>query len=103
MGEIITKTTTLNLKPCGYRHSIDGNIIKIEPVGNGKTITNDIENVVATIEEERGIDSNDYYILYLDSEGMWVWVLFSSYGFPHFRDMVGDYEKSKQMLPVKAE
>ena len=86
-----------------FKHSIDGNIIKIEPVGNGKTITNDIENVVATIEEERGIDSNDYYILYLDSERMWVWVLFSSYGFPHFKDMVRDYEESKRMLPVKAE
>ena len=87
------------MKPANFKHSIDGNIIKIEPVGNGKTITNDIENVVATIEGERGIDSNDYQILYLDSTGVWVWVVFSSYGFPHFRDMVRDYEQSKQMLP----
>ena len=90
--------------PPTFKHSIDGNIIKIEPVRNdGKTITNDIEDVVATIEEERGIDSNDYHILYLDSEGMWVWVVFSFYGFPHFRDMVRDYEESKRILPVKAE
>ncbi len=82
-----------------FRYEIDGNIIKVEPTGNGKTITNDIENVVATIEQERGIDSEDYKILYLDSEGTWVWVFFSSYGFPHFKDLTGDYEESKQILP----
>lgn len=89
------------MKPAQFRHSIDGDIIKIEPVGSGKTITNDIENVVAAIEQEQGIDPNDYFILYLDSTGIWVWVIFSSYGFPHFKDLAFSYEESKKMLPAK--
>lgn len=48
------------------------NIIKIEDLNLGnKSITNDIENVVAEIARLEKIDPAQYMIVYKDSEGTW--------------------------------
>jgi hypothetical protein len=48
------------------------NVILIEDLNlGGKSVTNDIENVVSTISKTEGIDTKDYMIVYRDSMGIW--------------------------------
>jgi hypothetical protein len=57
-----------------YRIGIfeDQNILLIwdKNLGN-RSVTNDIENVVADIAAYEDVDPKDYVILYRDSEGLW--------------------------------
>lgn len=53
------------------RDAYGKDVIVIMPAGNGRTLTNDIENVVAEIIEKEQIDIRDYLVLYEDTEGRW--------------------------------
>lgn len=43
----------------------------IDRDSGGMSVTNDIENVVASIEEKEGIDTKDCMVMYRDSSGIW--------------------------------
>ena len=48
------------------------NFIFIEDLNMGnRSVTNDIENVVADIAKRESINPRQYYIIYRDSEGNW--------------------------------
>lgn len=53
---------------CRYDYRFTGNVLFIEDLGGGKTVTNDIHNVLKEIIETEG-DIDAWRILYRDSYG----------------------------------
>ena len=53
-----------------YNYTIDGNIIFIEGTGEGKTVTNSIEEILKEITVEMNASMDNFKILYRDSEGI---------------------------------
>src|ERR1700733_6927926 len=56
-----------------YIQLIEGyNFIIIEDINNGSmSVTNDIENIVKSIEEKENIKATDFFIVYRDSDDTW--------------------------------
>lgn len=52
-----------------YDYKVEGSILWIEDKGGMKSVTNDIENVLADIAKDRGISNKK--IMYKDSDGIW--------------------------------
>lgn len=52
-----------------YKYKIEDNLIFIEDAGGWKSVTNDIENVLADIAKDNNISGKK--IMYKDSDGIW--------------------------------
>jgi hypothetical protein len=97
MGKLLKKQITMNKFHAEFDYVIDGNIIIITDLNyGGKSVTNDIENVIRDIsmdlKRESGCGICNYKIIYQDSQGMFDEVLVNEKGeFKNFRCL---YEKS---------
>lgn len=63
----------------------------------GRSVTNDIENVVDDIAEKEGIDPRQYFIAYKDTDGNWDGWDYMTTGFFFFRDMLKQLPSSHSL------
>jgi hypothetical protein len=64
-----------------YSRAVYGNVIAIIDHAEGKSVTNDAENVIADLIR-RGFDLSQYRVIYKDTRGIWVQMLVDRTG--HF-------------------
>jgi len=64
-----------------YSHSVHGNVIAIIDHDQGRSVTNDAENVIADLFRQ-GFDLSRYQVIYRDTRGIWDQLLVDSTG--HF-------------------
>jgi len=70
-GENIHKErSTPNMFPSEYSYHFDEGILVIIDHGGVKSVTNDMENIIAKIESDKGISISDCPIMYKDSIGV---------------------------------
>lgn len=62
----------MRISKSDYTWKVSQDVLHIEDLNSGgRTVTNDIENVVNEIYQVIGEKIKDYHIIYRDSEGMW--------------------------------
>jgi hypothetical protein len=81
-----------------FDYGTDENILWIEDLDQGKSVTNDIEYVLQDIQDS-GIDIYNYRIMYKDSTGIWDGISISKESNPSFFAIQEkEYEKAKEKL-----
>jgi hypothetical protein len=86
-----------------YTYKIDGYSLAIEDLNLGNmSVTNDIENVLATIAKKENLSLSDYQIMYCDSEGIWDGVDYDNGKVSFFPISENEYEKAREKLRIKA-
>lgn len=76
------------------------NLFAIVDLGSGKTVTNDIENVLTDIKVQTGYDLTEKTIIYKDSYGAWDGVEYNgtinfySIGVSDYQDALGKVKRS---------
>jgi len=53
-----------------YTYQVDGNVLFIEDLDSGMTVTNNIENVLEEISEDLGTSMQNYDVIYRDTDGL---------------------------------
>ena len=61
----------MNIIPTSYNYMVKGNLVSIVDCGSGKSVTDNIENVVEQICTREKIDPNVTDFIYRDTSGMW--------------------------------
>lgn len=68
--ELTNMTESLFGPRSDYSYRIDGDVIAITDNDKGRSVTNDVPNVLADLVKE-GIDLSQYKIMYRDTSGIW--------------------------------
>lgn len=81
-----------------YIYIEDGDIILIEDTGIGKSVTNDIENILTDISC-RGKEMKNYKVIYRDSDGIIDGIKLDEFG--NFKDFYHIGETNYQIAKTK--
>lgn len=84
-----------------YDWKIDGNIISIIDLKKGKSVTNDIDNILSDIQKELGLQNplSNFKIIYKDTYEVWDGIQVSSNG--HCSGFYSINEKEYQNAKAK--
>jgi hypothetical protein len=61
-----------------YSRAVHGDVIAIVDLCGGKSVTNDVENVIADLEAQ--FDLSKYRVIYRDTRGIWDQILVDRLG-----------------------
>jgi hypothetical protein len=64
-----------------YSHTVHGNVIAVIDHDGGRSVTNDVENVIDDLTRQ-GFDLSRYRVIYRDTRGIWDQLLIDRTG--HF-------------------
>lgn len=107
--EAMNKMDNLFAPRSEFEYGLEDGILWIRDLGGIKSVTNDMENVLADIVTDLNSHIHDYHIMYLDSMKIWDGIRitrieaspvkkFKRLGFEFFSINEKDFEKAKQKL-----
>ena len=84
-----------------YTYTIEEAFICIIDLDNGgKSVTNDIKNIIKEIEDENNFFLDSFKIVYRDSEGIWDAVILNSNGIRFLSLNVKTNEEAKEKYDI---
>ncbi|HYD61941.1 MAG TPA: DUF6011 domain-containing protein [Noviherbaspirillum sp.] len=95
--EVQNKNGNLFANRASYDFTIEQGIVCVVDLDNGRSVTNDAENVIADLAA-KGIDLDTHLVIYRDTLGVWDQLQVSNLRFAGFKSL---NERDKELAKLK--